>query len=61
MVTRTFTIPDDHWNYMCDLMKKTRDALDRDAPDDYFDDKQTLSECLDYLLDVVGQPIDTIK
>ena len=47
---RKLEIPEDNWNYMCDLMKKTMDALDRDAPNEYIEDYNTLKECLDMLL-----------
>lgn len=48
---KVVTLGDDHWNYMCDLMKKTIDALHTDAPDDFFNDKQTLYECIEQMLD----------
>lgn len=48
---KVVTLGDDHWNYMCDLMKKTIDALHKDAPDDFFEDKQTLYECIEQMLD----------
>ncbi len=35
---------------MCDLMKKTIDVLERDAPDDFDGDKETLRECIDFML-----------